>query len=474
MNGLVEDMNQTTTATLKKIMQDGIHTQKDWPKLISTVAWTVRSNMHKSTMYKPIHLLIGRHPKLPPECEQFDLDITKNPDITEEEVNGIIGNITSENFAKFLSIRHNLHSHAHSNIEKSQTRQKRNFDDNNQTPVKLRKGDLVLQIKQYNLNRKGGRLDDPLDNNVYIVKDILANGNIRIQHKIGNQTFTKSLPPSHLKKIIVKTTQKTTCRQSSASLQNTKSPTTLMTKNNSTVISVSEDKPSNHKAPQHNNIKAGEIMSNTCEMICISPNTYNITTDYNHENSLPDLETPLSNTPKVSCLISKRTHLYKNKNTISKNVMFSMHNNITIISPHKRTNSKNILQSIGEIELMEALHSPKANNPKYSQSESHNYDPKSKNKINNSTESIKLLSKKTDPPNIVLVKFLHNNSDNVFEDDVIITKEQPPSVFHFKPLTFKSREEVRPLVSINHIDPLSTQKFTNIGSPLIGAPKAYQ
>ena len=86
-NGLVEHMNRTTTATLKKIIQDGIHTQKDWPKLISTVTWTVRSNMHKSTMYEPMHLLIGRHPKPPPECQQFDVDITKNPDITEEEVN---------------------------------------------------------------------------------------------------------------------------------------------------------------------------------------------------------------------------------------------------------------------------------------------------------------------------------------------------------------------------------------------------
>ena len=126
------------------------------------------------------------------------------------------------------------------------------------------------------------------------------------------------------------------------------------------------------------------------------------------------------------------------------------------------------------MELMEALHSPKAKNPKNSQSESQNYYPKSQNKIYNSTESVKLLSKKTDPPNLELVEFLHDKTDNVFEDDVIITKEQPPSVFHFKPLTFESREEVGPLVSINHIDPLSTQKFTNIGSPLIGGPKNVQ
>ena len=81
---------------------------------------------------------------------------------------------------------------------------------------------------------------------------------------------------------MVKTIQKTTRHQSSASLQNTKSPSTLITKNNSTVSSVSTHKPSNYKSPEHNNTKEGEIMSNNCEMTCISPNPYNITTDYNH------------------------------------------------------------------------------------------------------------------------------------------------------------------------------------------------
>ena len=126
-------------------------------------------------------------------------------------------------------------------------------------------------------------------------------------------------------------------------------------------------------------------------MTCISPNPYNITTDYNHKNSLPDLDTPLSITPKVSCPISKQTHLNKNNETISKNVMFSAHNNITIISPHKRTKLKNILQSTGEMELMEALHSPKAKNLRNSQSESQNYYSKSQNKIYNS-ESFGMIS----------------------------------------------------------------------------------
>ena len=112
------------------------------------------------------------------------MDITKNPDITDEEFNEIIEKITSENFTKYISIRPTLHSHAHSNIKKSQIWKKKNFDNNNQTPNKLKEGDFVLKIKQYNLNRKGGRLDDPLDSNVYIVKEILQNGNVRIQCNI--------------------------------------------------------------------------------------------------------------------------------------------------------------------------------------------------------------------------------------------------------------------------------------------------
>ena len=124
---------------------------------------------------------------------------------------------------------------------------------------------------------------------------------------------------------------------------------------------------------------------------------------------------------------------------------------------------------------MEALHSPNPKNPKFTQSQSQEYetctDANSKNKIEKHTLSINLQPQKTDPHDIVFVNYLHDNNDNAFEDDIIITKEQPLTIFKFKPLTFKSREEIGPLVYINSIDPLSTQKFTNIGSPLIGAPK---
>ena len=47
-------------------------------------------------------------------------------------------------------------------------------------------------------NRKGGHLDKYTDQNLYIVKDILVNGNIRIQNTQTQQIT--STPPSHLKR----------------------------------------------------------------------------------------------------------------------------------------------------------------------------------------------------------------------------------------------------------------------------------
>ena len=33
--------------------------EQNWPDLVSTVAWNMHANVHKSTKYEPIYLLIG-------------------------------------------------------------------------------------------------------------------------------------------------------------------------------------------------------------------------------------------------------------------------------------------------------------------------------------------------------------------------------------------------------------------------------
>ena len=81
--------------------------EQNWPDLVSTVAWNMHVNVHKSTKYEPIHLLLGQRPRFPqdPECQflQLDLNITKNPDLSEKEVDEIIDDVTNHNLSELLS-----------------------------------------------------------------------------------------------------------------------------------------------------------------------------------------------------------------------------------------------------------------------------------------------------------------------------------------------------------------------------------
>ena len=92
---------------------------KNWPDHISTTAWNHRSNVHKSTNFEPIHLLLGRWPKLPPGCQQLDLDITKNPDLTQQEVEQILEETSTQNLSTYESIPSHFEANAGINIKKS-------------------------------------------------------------------------------------------------------------------------------------------------------------------------------------------------------------------------------------------------------------------------------------------------------------------------------------------------------------------
>ena len=149
-------------------------------------------------------MLIGQRPRFPqdPECQcqQLDLNITKNLDLTEKEVDEIIDDATNHNLSALLSFRCIKELNADVNIKKSLYRNKKNFyaKFSNSNYVKLKPGDSVMKVKQINKNRKGRHLDKYTDQNLYIVKDILVNGNIRIQNTQTQQIT--STPPSHLKK----------------------------------------------------------------------------------------------------------------------------------------------------------------------------------------------------------------------------------------------------------------------------------
>ena len=48
--------------------------------------------------------LIGRKPKLPSECTQYNEDVLKNPDFTEEEVNMLSQVVAEDNFCNLVKM----------------------------------------------------------------------------------------------------------------------------------------------------------------------------------------------------------------------------------------------------------------------------------------------------------------------------------------------------------------------------------
>ena len=113
----VKRVNRNTIAMLKKMLLD--KEDKNWPDCISTMAWNHRSNVHKSTNFKPIHLLTGRQPKLLPGGQQFDLDITKNPDLTQQEIEKILDETSTQNLSNYESIHEHFEANVGINIKKS-------------------------------------------------------------------------------------------------------------------------------------------------------------------------------------------------------------------------------------------------------------------------------------------------------------------------------------------------------------------
>ena len=109
-----------------EMMVKGLDKQDDWPDFVHTVAWSIQSNVHKSMNYQPIHLLIGRRPKMPAECINHSTDIEDIDDFTDEEVKMVMDSMSDKNIKCLIGIRKDiLHRNAHLNIKKSSARQKK-------------------------------------------------------------------------------------------------------------------------------------------------------------------------------------------------------------------------------------------------------------------------------------------------------------------------------------------------------------
>ena len=133
-NGMIERCNCTTSEMILKMISTE-RKQKDWVNYLPTVAFALHSSMHHITNYEPLRLLIGCKPKLPSECTQYEEDVLKNLDFTEEEIELLSQTVTQENFHSLVEMRDSVFANAHANIKKGQKRQKKNYDLRNERPV---------------------------------------------------------------------------------------------------------------------------------------------------------------------------------------------------------------------------------------------------------------------------------------------------------------------------------------------------
>ena len=133
-NGMIERCNHTTSEMILKMISTE-RKQKDWVNYLPTVAFALHSSMHHITNYEPLRLVIGHKPKLPSECTQYEEDVLKNLDFTEEEIELLSQTVTQENFHNLVEMRDSVFANAHANIKKGQKRQKKNYDLRNERPV---------------------------------------------------------------------------------------------------------------------------------------------------------------------------------------------------------------------------------------------------------------------------------------------------------------------------------------------------
>ena len=119
-NGLVEKLNRTTTHRLWTTIEN----QDDWVSALPTIAWVHRSNIHSSTNYKTLRLLIGRKPKLPAECEELTDDIELIPDLDEHQVKDILQEVEQTNLQVLLQMKDDIFNDAAHSIKKAQKKTK--------------------------------------------------------------------------------------------------------------------------------------------------------------------------------------------------------------------------------------------------------------------------------------------------------------------------------------------------------------
>nr|XP_047123400.1 uncharacterized protein LOC124806478 [Hydra vulgaris] len=155
-NGLVERQNQSIKRTLVKVLEDSA---LEWPFIIDAVLFSMRIRKHKSTGFSPFELLYQREPFLPIDIDQNLIDYNDNATLIEDDSQN--KKTILETFNKMNEMKKCIFDEAYENIQKSQVRQKRDYDERVNPKNSIAIGTKVLLRNHKRDDRKGGKLVKP-------------------------------------------------------------------------------------------------------------------------------------------------------------------------------------------------------------------------------------------------------------------------------------------------------------------------
>ena len=161
-----------------------IEKQSDWVKVLPTIAW-----VHHSTT-------------LPAQCKEVETDIRQISDLDLTQVEQIVSEVEDINFEVLMGIRDGIFNDTQRNIKATQKRQKRNYDKRHgEEGEELNIGDLVVKEEQKNKSRKGGKLEKVREDKLFVIEEILPNGNVTLRNVELNLLEPFSIPMKYIKKI---------------------------------------------------------------------------------------------------------------------------------------------------------------------------------------------------------------------------------------------------------------------------------
>lgn len=182
-NGLVERSNRTVQGALLKVLENE---QDRWPEALNGVLFAIRTSKHKSTGYSPFYMLYGRNAVIPVCHEEHSLSHAQS---TERYSSETLNSDTEMDMTQFNEVMDHMtrvkqivFQKASENIEKAQTRQKKDYDKRHRDGTCFNTGDVVLLWNMRRADRKGGKQTKPWLG-PYEIQEVHENGTYTLRNK---------------------------------------------------------------------------------------------------------------------------------------------------------------------------------------------------------------------------------------------------------------------------------------------------